>query len=289
MSKPVALITGGGSGIGLAIAEHLINIHGYRVVILDVNKERGAAEAKRLNNADNCLFKEVDVTDFDQQAQAFQQTCEWGGGRLDMFVANAGIGDGDSVYKDLKGVDEKTGLPKPVDLRTLDVNLNAVIQGVHLARHFFLKNATPGGKIVITSSCLGVYANHSLPLYSASKDALVGFVRSTAPVFTGMDITINALLPVLIETNLMPEAVRPLWDRAQLTPLSTVSKAIDSIMDAKVTGQTIELSLDQTVFSKQQAFSTPNAKWMCEQHKLWEMACEPLLPKPPGQNVGELQ
>ncbi|TKA69027.1 hypothetical protein B0A55_07262 [Friedmanniomyces simplex] len=291
MSKPVALITGGGSGIGLALAEHLINSHpGYRVAILDVDAERGEAASKRLNLADNCLFRRVDVTDYDQQAQAFQQAFDWGGGRLDMFVANAGIGDQDSVYKELRGVDGETGLPRPVDLRTFDVNLNAVIQGVHLARHFFLRNSRSGGKIVVTSSCLGVYSNHCLPLYTASKHALVGFVRSTAPVFAGMDITINALLPVMIETNLMPEAIRPLWDENQLTPMSTAVKAIDRILrDEKLTGQTIELSLDQLVFSQQQAYSTLNAKWMCEEHRLWEMACEPLLPKPPGENVAGLQ
>lgn len=190
------------------------------------------------------------------------------------------------MYKDLYGLDENTGLPKPIVLKTLDVNLNAVIQGVHLARHFFSKNATPRGRIVITSSCLGVYSNHVLPLYTASKHALVGFVRATAPVYAGMGITINAILPVLIETNLMPEPLRPLWDRTQLTPMATALKAFDTFLaDDKMTGQTVELTLDELVFSQQQAYSTPNARWMCEEHKLWEMAGEPLMPHPPGQNL----
>ncbi|KAK3111683.1 hypothetical protein LTR53_012815 [Teratosphaeriaceae sp. CCFEE 6253] len=292
MSKPVALITGGGSGIGLAVAEHLIQFYGYRVAVLDVNAERGKVEADRLNaGSDSCLFLHVDVTDYDQQAKAFQQTFEWAGNRLDLFYANAGIADQDSIYKELFGIDDSTGLPRPVNLRTFDVNLNAVVQGIQLARHFFLKNSTPGGKIAVTSSCLGVYPNHCLPLYTATKHALVGLVRATAPVFAGMGITINAILPVMIETNLMPEALRVRWDSAQLTPMDTALKAIDKILgDSQLTGQTIELSLDQLVFSKQQAYSTANARWMCEDnHELWELACEPLLPKAPGKNHVQVQ
>ena len=71
--------------------------------------------------------------------------------------------------------------------------------------------------------------------------------------------------------------------------MSTAIKAIDAIMkDKKMTGQTIELSLDEIVFSKTQSYSTPNTKWMCEQHELWEMVSQPILPKPAGQNVAKL-
>ncbi|KAK5118875.1 hypothetical protein LTR62_000085 [Meristemomyces frigidus] len=290
MSRPIALVTGGGSGIGLAVAEHLINFYGYRVAILDINGERGQAESSRMNSgSDSCLFLQADAAEYHQQAKAFQQAFEWGGNRLDFFHANAGIGDSDSVYKETNGLDETTGLPKPLDLRIVDVNLNAVLQGVHLARHFLEKNSTPGGRILITSSCLGLYPNHCLPLYTATKHALVGFVRATAPVYTGMNITINALAPNLIETNLMPADIRPLWDRGQLTPMNTAIKALDAIMTNKqLTGQTIELALDELVFSKAPPYSTANTKWMCEQHELWEQVSQPLLPKPAGQNVAKI-
>ncbi|KAF2772918.1 NAD(P)-binding protein, partial [Teratosphaeria nubilosa] len=183
MSQPVALVTGGGSGIGLAVTEHLTNFHGYKVAVLDINAERGQAEVDSLNaGSDNCLFLHVDVTTYDQQAQAFKQIYEWGGNRLDLFFANAGIGDTDSIYKNLYGIDEATGLPKTLHLTCLDVNLNAVLQGIHLARHFFELRGK-GGKIVITSSCAGVYHLHAAPQYTASKCALVGLVRATAPVF----------------------------------------------------------------------------------------------------------
>jgi len=286
MSSPVAIVTGGGSGIGLAITDHLVSIRGFRVAILDVDETRGEAAAVRLAGGDTnrCCFHHVDVTKYEKQADAFKQVFKWGGGRLDLFFANAGIADTDSIYQSLAPVDAETGLPPPLNLTILDVDLAAVIQGIHLARHFFTQNPKPGGKIAITASCLGVYASHSVPLYSSAKHALVGLVRSSAPVFAGMNITINALLPVLVETNIWPEHAKHLVDDTQLTPTSTVCKAFDQFLDSEMTGQTMELALDQLIFRQQQDYTNDNARWMCEFHELFETAAAPLLPKPPGYN-----
>ncbi|CAK4031120.1 Cis-2,3-dihydrobiphenyl-2,3-diol dehydrogenase [Lecanosticta acicola] len=285
MSTPIALITGGGSGIGLAVAEHLINFHGYRVAIADVVAERVKENASRLGD-DTCLPLHLDVTNYGALSKAFVQTFEWGGNRLDLFFGNAGIGDSDSLYKDLS-IDETTGLPRPLNLRTLDVNLHAVLQGIHLARHFLTeKNQSPGGRIVVTSSAVGLYPNHSLPMYAASKHALVGLVRSLAPVYARDKISINALNPSLIETNLMPEQLRDRWTREQLTPMSTALKAFDAMLaDPKMTGQTMELTLDDVVFTPCPDFQRPNTKWMCDQHELWESAMQDYMPRPPLQNA----
>lgn len=295
MSQPVALVTGGASGIGLAVAEHLANYYGYKVALLDIDASRGRAAALDLNaGGDRCLFLHVDVSDYSQQAQAFQQVFEWGGNRLDVFFANAGIGDTGSVYKDLAGIDAATGLPRPADLKIVDVNLNAVLQGTHLARHFFAKNSSrrAGGHVIVTASCLGVYPLHALPLYSATKHALVGFVRSTAPVFKhALGIAINAILPNMVETNLMPEAFRPEWDPLKMTPMSTVLRAVDKILtDESVHGATIELCKDELVFSGPQAYATSNSKWVVEENVLlWERAMEVMLPRAAGQNVAMKQ
>lgn len=289
MSTPVALITGGASGIGFAVAEHLVQFHGYKVAICDIVEARVKSQSAALG-PEHCLGLCVDVTDYDTLAKAFVQTYEWAGNRLDLVYLNAGIGDTDSLYKDLN-IDSQTGLPKPVNLKVLDVNLNAVINGINLARHFFLeKMQTRGGKIVVTSSVLGIYPNHSLPLYVASKHALVGLVRSLAPVYAKDHISINALSPTLVETNLMPEAIRPLWDRSQLTPLGTALKAFDQILAGSggkvmMTGQVLELSLDEVVGKSRPEFSTANIKWMCEQGALWEAVMEPHLPRKPGENA----
>ena len=285
MNSPVALVTGGASGIGLAVSEHLMHHYGYKVAILDINPERIKEESNRLGSS--CLGIQADVTDYDQQAKAFKQTFEWGGNRLDLFFANAGIGDTDSLYKDLQ-MDESTGLPKPLDLRTVDVNLDAVIQGVHLARHFLSeKNNTKGGRIVATSSVLGLYPLYPLPLYVASKHGVVGLVRALAPVYLRDNITINCLNPVLVETNLMPKHIAQKYDDPpNMTPMSTVLKAFDAILnDKNLTGQTMELSLDEVVFKQQPDYSRPNTKWMFEKMDMWEEVCEPLLPRKPGGNA----
>ena len=290
MNAPIALITGGGSGIGLAVAEHLINHYGYRVGILDIDKARVDEQSARLGSH-NCLGVHADVTDYDQQAQAFVQTFEWGGNRLDLFFANAGIGDQDSLYKDL-AMDERTGLPKPLNLRTINVNLDAVIQGVHLARHFFSeKNTRKGGRIVATASVIGLYPNHALPLYTASKHGVVGLVRACAPVYLKDNITINAILPTLIETNLMPKHVAAnMHIPEQMTPMSTALKAFDALLrNVKLTGQIMELALQDVVFKQQPEYSRANTKWMFEQMTLWETACEPLMPRKPGDNAVQIK
>ncbi|KAM3423511.1 hypothetical protein BST61_g939 [Cercospora zeina] len=241
-------------------------------------------QAARLG--DNCLGIHLDVSDYNAQADAFLKTWEWGGCRLDLIFLNAGIGDSDTLYKG-SHVDPRTGLPLPIDLRVFDVNLNAVVQGVHLARHFFSeKNNNNGGRIVVTSSMLGLYPNHCVPLYTASKHALIGLVRSLAPVYIKDGITINALCPALIETNLMPPHVAALWDRRQLTPLSTALKAMDAVLaDERLNGNAIELSLDELVFKPKQEYSTPNIRFTCQQHLLWEAVAEPNMPREPGKNI----
>ena len=151
MSKPVALVTGGGSGIGLAAVTHFISC-GYRAVIVDLNEERGSQEAHKLG--EDCLFIKCNIANYSEQAHAIKQAFTWGGNRLDVFVANAGIPDTGSIYRD--GELDAEGLPKPIDLTVMDVNLNAVVQGVWVFRHFAKKNPTPGGKVVVTSSIVGL-------------------------------------------------------------------------------------------------------------------------------------
>lgn len=286
MDTPVALVTGGASGIGLAITEHLIHHYGYKVAIVDISEERVQEQSSRLGS-NACLGIRADISDYNQQSKAFLQTFEWGGNRLDVFFANAGIGDYDSLYMDTQ-MDESTGLPKPLNLVTLDVNLNAVIQGVHLARHFFCeKNNKKGGRIIATSSVVGLYPLYTIPLYSASKHGIVGLVRSLAPVYLKDNITINALNPTLVWTNLMPRDVAEKYkDPKNLTPMSTVLKAFDAILsDRELTGQTMELTLDDVVFKQQPEYSRPNIAWMFGQKDMWEEVCEPLLPRKPGQNA----
>ena len=288
MDSPVALVTGGGSGIGLAVTEHLINHHGYRVAIVEIDEKRAKEESSRLGP--NCLGIQADTTDYDAQTRAFVKAFEWGGNRLDLFFANAGIGDSDSLYKDF-ALDESTGLPKPLNMRTIDINLYAVIQGVHLARHFFSeKNNTKGGRIVATSSVIGLYPNYALPLYTASKHGVVGLVRALAPVYGKDNITINAILPTLIQTNLMPADVSDeMHVPEQTTPMSTALKAFDAILgEKKLTGQIMELALEDVVFKQQPEYSRPNTKWMFDQKKLWEKVCGPLMPREPGDNAIEV-
>ncbi|EKG09707.1 Short-chain dehydrogenase/reductase SDR [Macrophomina phaseolina MS6] len=151
MSKPVAIVTGAASGIGLAVSKHLL-LKGYRVVMADVNAKEGERVAFELG--DDAMFHRADVSNYAEQAALFQAAFAWGGGRLDFLAANAGIDDRQSLYEADEALDEN-GIPSPLNLKTVEVDLLAVFQGVWLFKHYARKSPNPKGKIVITSSAAG--------------------------------------------------------------------------------------------------------------------------------------
>ena len=112
------------------------------------------------------------------------------------------------------------------------------------------------------------------PLYAAAKHGLVGLTRSCGPTFAKEGITVNCTCPAFVPTNLCPPHVRDIFPKEHITPMSTVLKAFDIfIEDSSITGQTVELSLDQLYFRKQPEWANESQRWIGEESKsFWEEA-----------------
>lgn len=125
MTSLSVIVTGGASGIGLAMSRHFASL-GYQVAILDVNAKSGLEAAKELSEeypAATVVFKKCDVVSWEEQAAVFKEVFHEHGGKLDVVMANAGIAEGGSVTV----VDLEEEEPSPPRLTTLNINLIGVI------------------------------------------------------------------------------------------------------------------------------------------------------------------
>jgi 15-hydroxyprostaglandin dehydrogenase (NAD) len=160
--RKVAIITGAASGIGLALARHLLS-RGYRVVIADINEERGKSIQEELGPSTHFIC--CDVSNWESSAAMFKSAYEWGG-RIDFFAANAGISEREPFYT----LPEELREP---DLGTMEVDFNSVAYGLRLFRHYVREGATgEGGKMVVSSSMAGFYPMYLAPMYGAAKHAV---------------------------------------------------------------------------------------------------------------------
>ncbi|MER7849349.1 3-oxoacyl-ACP reductase [Kitasatospora sp. NPDC096077] len=186
----VAVITGAGSGIGLATARRLA-AEGAKVVVVDLDPESGAKAANEVGG----LFIQADVTDETAVRDLFQRTVDEYG-RLDIAFNNAGISppDDDSILT--------TGLD--AWKRVQDVNLTSV----YLCCKYAIPHMQRQGKgsIINTASFVAVMgAATSQISYSASKGGVLAMSRELGVQFAREGIRVNALCPGPVNTPLLQE------------------------------------------------------------------------------------
>lgn len=186
----VAVITGGGGGIGLAAARRM-HAEGARIVVGDIDSDAGAAAADELSG----LFVLTDVSDeravntlFDTAAQTF--------GSVDIAFNNAGV----SPPED--DLIENTGLA--AWQRVQDVNLKSV----YLCCRAALRHMVPAGKgsIINTASFVAVLGSATSQIsYTASKGGVLAMSRELGVQFARRGIRVNALCPGPVNTPLLQE------------------------------------------------------------------------------------
>lgn len=149
--------------MGLGVAQALAARGGWHVHILDIKEEEGKKVASELPRT---TFHKTNLLNYDELAATFKTAFTAGGrNRLDFVFANAGTIEMPQrrVTPSLEGPP-----PPPPDFRSMDINLTAAINTVHLGRYYI--NLSPDdGSIVITASSAGIWPCYWAPMYTASK------------------------------------------------------------------------------------------------------------------------
>ncbi|KAL2183961.1 NAD(P)-binding protein [Thermothelomyces heterothallicus CBS 203.75] len=241
--KKSVIVTGGGSGIGLAMARHFAS-EGHRVAILDLNQEAGAEVAAQLSNDHpeaEISFRRCDVSSWQEQAAAFEEVYQ-AYGSIDVVMANAGI----SEQGVTTAIDLREDKPTEPRLKVLGVNLFGVIYTVKLASHYMNKkppSEAPGvsrGLIICTASNAGLYPFPTAPLYAASKAGVIGLVRALARPLAQHGIQINGLAPAVLETNIAPD--KALFKNMVVTPMDTLIRGVAKfVADPSLSGEIAEV------------------------------------------------
>lgn len=179
MIGKIALVTGAGSGIGLAVTRTFLR-EGARVIAADI--ERGATPSE-------ARFVRCDVSSADDVAALFDSI-----ERLDVAVNNAGVEGARGVVADYDLAEWQ---------RVLAINLTGVF--LCMQQEIRLMQRTGGGAIVNVSSIYGARGAANAPAYTASKHGVLGLTRSAALEVATSGIRVNAVCPGYIETPMVME------------------------------------------------------------------------------------
>lgn len=219
LSGRAALVTGGASGIGAAAVERLVAA-GASVAVVDRDADAADAIAQRHDG----LAIPGDVTDPATLPAAVAAT-EERFGRLDVVLLNAGVTAGQSGIEDLD-VDGYR--------RIVGVNLDHVVFGLTAAVPALRRAG--GGHVIATASLAGIVPMPGDALYTATKHAVVGYVRSAAPTLAGEGIRVNAVCPGFADTPLIAGAKAQFGDFPLLTA-DDVAGAVEGILDHAEPGE----------------------------------------------------
>ncbi len=197
LAKKTALVTGGSSGIGKAIAQRFIR-EGAKVIVFDIEKPDYDAE-----------FHQVDIRKEEQIEKAFRKI-----NHLDILVNNAGIYFQAYVEETDKGQLDKV----------IDVNL----KGTYLVcKHALPLIKKSKGNIINISSALGIVPELKSPAYCSTKAAVIMLTKCMAQEYASKGIRVNAILPGPIDTPLLRNSVssqKEIDEIAELIPMKRIGK-----------------------------------------------------------------
>jgi 3-oxoacyl-[acyl-carrier protein] reductase len=192
LANQIAVVTGAGRGIGRAIALKFAN-EGADVVVVSrtqENSEKVANEIRALGR--KAWAHAVDVADsaaVTAAAEKILAEC----GKVDILVNNAGV--------------TRDGLLMRMSDADWDTVLNTNLKGAFLVTKAFSRAMIKArtGRVINISSVIGLIGNAGQSNYAASKAGLIGFTQSCAREFAGRGITVNAIAPGFIETDMTAE------------------------------------------------------------------------------------
>ena|SRR3989344_2800639 len=200
LDKRIALITGGSSGIGKAIAQRFIK-EGAKVIVFDVKKPDYEVE-----------FYEVDVRDEEAIENAFRKIR-----KLDILVNNAGV-----YYLSYTEEMSKEQLDNVVD-----TNLKGTFL---MSKHALPSIKKNKGNIINIASALGVVPELHSPAYCSTKAAVIMLTKCMAQEYAGIGVRVNAILPGPIDTPLMRKAFsskKEVDELAKIIPMKRIGKPED--------------------------------------------------------------
>jgi acetoacetyl-CoA reductase len=236
----VVVVTGASRGIGSAIAEELGRGGAKVVVNYSRSKEPAEELVKKLieQGAPQAIAIQADVSDAGQATKLIEETVKQLG-RIDVLVNNAGINI-DRTLKNLSVEDWNT---------VIQTDLNSYFYTVKAALPYFMNQNS--GTIINISSFVGQAGNFGQANYSAAKSGIIGFTKTTALELARSHVTVNAICPGFIETdmysNIPEKAKESILKRIPLgrvgTPQEVARAARYLIVDGDyITGQTLNIN-----------------------------------------------
>jgi NAD(P)-dependent dehydrogenase (short-subunit alcohol dehydrogenase family) len=187
-TTPVAVITGGARGIGLAIGQWFL-AHGHRVALIDIDADTLAKTDAALNDPEHVLSVLCDVSN-PQQVQAAVDKIAATFGRIDALVNNAGV----AVFKPIAETSFEEWR------HVLGTNLDGAFLCTQACAPVMIK--TGGGGIVNIASISGLRASTLRVAYGTSKAALIHLTKQQAVELGNVGIRVNAIAPGPVETEM---------------------------------------------------------------------------------------
>ncbi len=190
MNNKVAIVTGGSRGIGRSICEKLAS-KGVHLVINYTSRQEDAQETARLckEQGVQVLLVKADVGNYEDCQNLFLEALKING-KIDILVNNAGITRDNLILR----------LSEKDYLDVIQTNLNGSFYCMKLAAAHMIKNRQ--GRIINISSVVGVKGNAGQVNYAASKAGVIGMTKSLAREIASRGITVNAVAPGMIETEM---------------------------------------------------------------------------------------